>query len=59
MMSGWLGLTNPPEVKPIADLRPHDDGMGCWCTPSEADGVIIHNSLDQRELYERGERKPC
>lgn len=54
----WIGLSNPPEVKPLDDLRPHDDGPGCWCAPTEVEGVIVHNALDQRELYERGELKP-
>ena len=31
--------------------------FNCCCRPSEDDGVIVHNSLDLRELYERGERK--
>jgi hypothetical protein len=58
-VSGWTCLSNPPEVKPIDDLRPHDDGMACWCEPTDDEGVIVHNSADGRELYERGERKPC
>jgi len=58
-MSGWVGLADPPEVKPIGDLREHDDGEGCWCSPSDDEGVLVHHSLDQREFYERGERKPC
>ena len=50
-------------VHPIDDLRPHilpdsDDDGPCWCQPEDDDGITIHNSMDRRELYERGERKP-
>ena len=43
-------------VYPINDFREHllED---CWCRPIGDDGVVVHNSLDGRELYERGERK--
>jgi hypothetical protein len=44
-------------VLPVADLRQHSFDE-CWCDPQDHDGVIVHNSLDRRELYERGERKP-
>jgi hypothetical protein len=31
----------------------------CWCNPSiEDDGIVLHRSLDGRERYESGERKP-
>ena len=47
-------------VYPINDLREHVvDGPDCWCNPQwdkEYD-ILIHNSFDQRELYETGERK--
>lgn len=46
-------------VWPRDDLRAHDlVGMGCWCKPSDDGDLIIHNSADGRELFERGERKP-
>lgn len=51
----WICLSNPPEVMPDDDLRPHEEGAGCWCRPSLDDGVITHHSLDQRERYETGE----
>jgi len=47
-------------VIPIEDLRPHDTGA-CWCKPqpdSEYLDVIVHNALDRREAFERGERLP-
>jgi len=52
--AGWL--VKGDQVYPIGDLREHMP-VDCWCRPSEIDGVIVHNSLDLRELYERGERK--
>ncbi len=50
-------------VTPQNDLREHwVDGYSCWCRPHwhETDGgdVIVHNSMDGREKYETGERKP-
>lgn len=45
-------------VYPVNDLRPHDtdNGAECWCKPTIEDDVVIHNSLDGRELIETGER---
>lgn len=47
-------------VVPINDLRDHrvESDEQCWCKPRIEDGVVVHNSMDQRELYETGERKP-
>jgi hypothetical protein len=45
-------------VLPIGDLREHAISDACWCEPVESDGVVTHNSLDGREAFERGERKP-
>lgn len=44
-------------VTPIDDLRPHIHAPCCWCAPLDDDGVYVHNSLDKREFYERGERQ--
>lgn len=48
------------QIIPLDDLREHDDGMRCWCSPSEMPdlGVIVHNAMDGREEFERGERLP-
>jgi hypothetical protein len=43
-------------VVPVNDLREHSLA-GCWCCPADDDGVVVHNSLDGREQFERGERK--
>jgi hypothetical protein len=43
-------------VVPVDDLREHSV-TGCWCRPTDDDGILVHNSLDGREHYERGERK--
>ena len=46
-------------IVPINDLRPHKTSMDCWCKPKrdeEESNVIIHNSMDKREEYERDER---
>jgi hypothetical protein len=45
-------------VIPVSDLRPHDHTGACWCRPkpdTEDPDVIVHNSLDRREMVERGE----
>lgn len=57
-MSQW-GLTDDRQVFPLNDLREHDLSENCWCKPTlTEDGVLVHNSADRRELYERGELKP-
>jgi hypothetical protein len=45
------------QVIPVNDLREHSLD-NCWCDPREDDGVVVHHSLDGRESYERGDRKP-
>jgi hypothetical protein len=42
-------------VYPCDDLREHviDPDVECWCKPTMTeDGILVHNSLDRRELYE-------
>lgn len=61
-MREWGG-NQPTQIYPIGDLRDHvTEGGDCWCNPSvehvgEAE-IITHNSMDQRERFETGERKP-
>jgi hypothetical protein len=50
----WAVTAN--HVYPVDDLRDHEP-ENCWCGPYEDHGLVIHKSLDGRELYERGERK--
>jgi len=46
-------------VVPTDDLRAHEvEGVICWCDPEVDEGMVVHNSLDKREKYETGERKP-
>lgn len=57
--TGWLVselLSGGMEVTPIGDTRDHTSGEGCWCSPFDDDGVLVHNSLDRREEFERHER---
>lgn len=57
----WLVTTreNGVHVVPVDDLRDHEFSEDCWCNPRiEEDVVIVHSSADERELYERGEKKP-
>jgi len=45
-------------IYPLEDLREHDLEIHCWCIPRMDDGgIILHNSMDQREKYETGELK--
>lgn len=49
---------DPYHVVPINDLREHILSKDCWCNPFDDEGVFVHHSMDQREKYETGERKP-
>lgn len=46
-------------VLPIDDLREHRESRDCWCLPrlleeeADAEVVVVHNSLDGRELVEQ------
>jgi hypothetical protein len=51
---GWNVVGN--HVYPVNDLRKHLV-TNCWCNPGDDEGIAVHNSLDGREQYERGERK--
>lgn len=40
-------------VIPLNDLRPHEEGSGCWCRPRlNADSVLVHNAIDGRDILE-------
>lgn len=55
-------IGNETHIIPVEDMRQHDGNSKCWCNPLiefELYGTIVtHNSLDERELYETGQRKP-
>lgn len=53
-LGGWKRFTNPRELIPLDDLKPHIFGLGCWCKPCEVQDIICHNAMDQREEYEEG-----
>lgn len=48
----------PQHVYPTGDSREHETHIGsyCWCNPTAANNVVVHNSADGRESYETGER---
>ena len=50
-------ITRVIHVKPLDDLKPHEDSVNCWCKPFDDEGVCVHNALDRRELVERGETR--
>ena len=55
----WMGGTcSVPDthVLPVGDFKEHVESENCWCRPSRDGEVIVHNSMDGRELIERGER---
>jgi hypothetical protein len=58
-MIKWWALIddNLVHVFPVNDLREHELTLKCWCHPV-LDEIVTHNSMDRREEYERGERKP-
>lgn len=42
-------------VIPNNDWKEHEESVDCWCHPTrdvEDENVIIHNSLDGREVQE-------
>jgi len=46
-------------IVPLGDFREHDVSATCWCRPTldeEMDRLWIHHAMDQRELWESGER---
>lgn len=44
-------------VVPLVDLRDHLLSMQCFCLPQIDDGVVVHNSMDRREEFERGKKQ--
>lgn len=60
-MKKWRALGpaypgGPSHSYPLDDLREHDvDGDNCWCRPTLNGIVLVHNSLDGREIRERAE----
>ena len=54
----WIAYSNPTEVVPRNDLKPHTSGETCGCRSQWDEGALVHNAYDEREKYERGERKP-
>lgn len=59
MNSGWQvrqDCDGVPHVVPVEDLAEHLP-VDCWCHPKHEDGVVIHAAFDEREKFERGERK--
>jgi hypothetical protein len=52
---------NVQHVYPLGDLKEHDIDQNCWCKPElEVHGygmIVIHSSLDGRELYEQNIRR--
>lgn len=52
----WTGSDGHQHVVPKDDMRPHRHSIDCWCRPKpdhEAEHVIVHNSMDEREIGER------
>lgn len=52
---------NEVHIIPRGDLREHISRPDCWCQPYRDDedpNVFIHDSMDGREPFETGERKP-
>ncbi len=58
-MTSWQRFTikGVVHICPIQDIRQHFS-EDCWCEAAVEEGLIIHNSADQREAYEQRLRKP-
>lgn len=60
----WKNITQKNGVSihvvPLNDLREHAEEATCWCNPQvdEELNLVTHNSADNREAFETGERKP-
>lgn len=56
----WVEEVKRTHVVPLEDLREHDLTPTCWCHPEQHDdeSIVVHMSMDGREAYETGERKP-
>lgn len=57
----WVLLAGIYFVLPVDDDRPHSEDGDCWCNPTlddECGNVVVHHSLDGREAFEEGWRKP-
>jgi hypothetical protein len=46
-------------IIPVEDIYEHELMPHCWCQPKidRKDFLAIHNSWDEREKFETGERK--
>jgi hypothetical protein len=53
----WIATDDPLEVSPRNDIKDHISGESCWCNPFMDGNVLVHNAMDEREKYERGERQ--
>ena len=62
MAGGWRCIKSHGSglihVYPLDDLKGHDTVAECWCKPVNDEGIMVHNSMDGREAYEKGERRP-
>jgi hypothetical protein len=56
-------LDNDWHLIPSGDMKPHRPSVRCWCKPEPEDDspsqgessmTWLHNSMDQRELFELG-----
>jgi hypothetical protein len=51
--------TDGHHVWPRNDLKEHILEESCWCRPCREEvnpDILIHNSMDRREEYERGRK---
>ena len=61
MVNYKLNAHVPYHIVPVNDLREHECSEKCWCNPTEHDeynNLFVHHSMDGREKFETGERKP-
>ena len=55
----WAVIDNRDGIRcvfPTDDFREHVLSSDCWCKPRNDNGVLVHNSMDRREEYERGRK---
>jgi hypothetical protein len=54
----WMTIPIDDVVHVVPVGENHTLDCVCWCGVHDDDGVLIHNSADNREAFENGTRKP-
>ena len=53
-----VGDTIERHALPLDDVLPHPESRKCWCSPTEQDGVWVHNQ-SRGKILDAGELERC